>query len=297
MGLSSGAARAQGAESLPSVTVYSTRVANQSSAVAFAMPVSALRYEPRVDIQGRNLAESQADITIRGGIFENTGFQLGAVTLSDPQTGHYLAELPVAPGMLGAPRVVTGVDLALGATNATVGAITYAWRPIRTAGASTVAMGEDNLRRAEIYQGFSTVAKAGGQGVGLDFALARSRADGSVPFGDHDFNRANLRFQYSSDSAQTDLVAGYQGKRFGWPNLYTPFNSNESENLQTTLFLLNHRVDLSAGEYWEAGVFHRRNKDDYAFNRLAALGPVHPFQHTTWLSGGSVGTHYVRGWL
>src|SRR5687767_9203450 len=78
--------------SLPGVTVYSPRVANQSPAATMAMPVSALRYEPLVDVHGRNFAEAQADVTIRGGIFENTGFQLGAVSMGDPQTGHYFAE-------------------------------------------------------------------------------------------------------------------------------------------------------------------------------------------------------------
>src|SRR5690349_12581696 len=94
-----------GVVSLPEVTIYSPRVANQSPAATFAMPVSALRYEPRVDIQGRNLAEAQADVTIRGGIFENTGFRLGGATLVDPQTGHYFVEIPVAPAMLGAPEI------------------------------------------------------------------------------------------------------------------------------------------------------------------------------------------------
>ena len=82
---------------LPAVTVYSPRVANQSPTATFAMPVSALRFEPRVDLQSRNFAESQSDVTIRGGIFENTGFTIGAVSLFDPQTGHYFAEIPVAP--------------------------------------------------------------------------------------------------------------------------------------------------------------------------------------------------------
>src|SRR5215210_6819489 len=85
------ALHAQTTLSMPGVTVYSPRIANQSPAGTFAMPVSALRYEPRVDIQARNLAEGQADVTIRGGIFENTGFQVGSATLVDPQTGHYFA--------------------------------------------------------------------------------------------------------------------------------------------------------------------------------------------------------------
>src|SRR5947209_12035677 len=104
------ALHAQNPVSLPQVTVYSPRVANQSPEGTFAMPVSALRYEPGVDLQARNLAEGQADVTIRGGIFESAGVQVGAVTLLDPQTGHYLAEIPIAPAMLGAPAILTGAD-------------------------------------------------------------------------------------------------------------------------------------------------------------------------------------------
>src|SRR5512141_2317200 len=82
---------------LPKYTTYSDQVANQTPVATFAMPVSGLRYEPRVDVQARNLAEGQADVTIRGGTFENTGFKVGALSLYDPQTGHYLAEIPIAP--------------------------------------------------------------------------------------------------------------------------------------------------------------------------------------------------------
>src|SRR3954471_1445788 len=152
----------QAAESpveMSEVAVYSPRVANQAPAGTFAMPVSALRYEPRVDLQSRNLAEGQADVTIRGGIFEATGFQIGAVTLLDPQTGHYFAEIPIAPAMLGAPEIRTGADLALGATNATAGAVNYGWREIRTAGAAAFAFGENGLHREELYQGFASDAR------------------------------------------------------------------------------------------------------------------------------------------
>lgn len=279
---------AEVAVSLPEITVYSPRVANQSSAAAFAMPVSALRYEPGVDIQGRNLAEGQADVTIRGGTFENTGFQVGAVTVGDPQTGHYLAELPIAPAMLGVPRIETGSALALGALNATAGAVAHALRPVRTAGAASVAWGESNLRRAEVYQGFSHALGSPGRRMGFDLALAHSRSDGAVRFGDHEFSRGNLRWQHATSVTQTDLLAGYQGKFFGWPNLYTPFNSPESDNLQTMLLLLNHRADWSPDGRLEAGCFLRRNKDDYAFDRFAPVGATHPYQHTTRLSGGAV---------
>ena len=93
---------------LPKVSVYSEQVANQTPAATYAMPVSGLQFEPRVDVQARNLAEAQADVAIRGGVFENTGFKVGAFSVYDPQTGHYLAELPIAPAMLSTPRILRG---------------------------------------------------------------------------------------------------------------------------------------------------------------------------------------------
>jgi vitamin B12 transporter len=119
-------------------------------------------------------------------------------------------------------------------------------------------------------------------------ALAASRSDGPILHGDHDFRRANLRIQRVRGGGQTDLVAGYQSKFFGWPNLYTPFNSPESENLQTVLVALHHRQEAGPDDWLEAGAYYRRHKDDYAFNRFAAVGPMHPFQHTTWVWGAGL---------
>jgi hypothetical protein len=187
--------------------------------------------------------------------------------------------------------------LATGASNATVGSIHYGWRPIRTGGAGSIAVGEFNLRRAELYQGFAAAVGQAGTRFGVDVALAHSESDGSIAFGEHEFDRGNVRLQRADDRSQTDLFAGYQGKRFGWPNMYTPFNSNETENLQTTLFALNHRMDFGGEEFLELGAFHRRNKDDYAFDRRAPLGPVHPFQHTTWASGVAGSGRRELGWM
>ena len=273
---------------LAPVTVYSPRVANQEPAASFAMPVSALRYEPRADVQARNLAEAQADVSIRGGIFENTGFRVGGSTLYDPQTGHYFAEIPVAPAMLGAPNILTAADNAAGSTNATTGTVAYAWRPVRTAGFASVAAGDFSTHREELYAGNASGVRVLGARLAADVAVAHSASDGSLALGDSRFDRVNARLQLAGDHAQTDVFAGYQAKFFGWVNLYTPFNSPESENLQTTLFVVNHRADLGGGDWLEASAYHRRNKDDYAFNRRAAVGPVHPFQHTTRVTSAAI---------
>jgi len=291
--LASGLARGQSAtKRLDEVRVFSDRVANQAPAGTFSMPISILRYEPRVDIQARNLGEAQADITIRGGTFESIGIRVGGSSLLDPQTGHYLAEIPIALEMLTPPEVVTGSGFALGATNATSGGLVFGWREIERRGALRVSAGQGKFASGELYQGFVRGSGSGNSVVRGDFSVARSTSDGLVRFGDHEFGRVNGRLQLRGLRSQTDLFAGYQAKTFGWPNLYTPFNSPETENLQTVLLALNHRIESDRYRFLEASVYHRRNKDDYAFDRFAPLGPVHPFQHTTWISGAAVSGRY-----
>lgn len=265
---------------LPKLSVYSVQVANQVPVATFAMPVSGLQFEPRVDVQARNLAEGQADVAIRGGIFENTGFKVGSVALFDPQTGHYFAELPIAPGMLTTPKVLTGADNALGGFNAEVGTISYGWRPITRRGELAVVAGGDNTNRQSLYQGYVFPGDTVGRTVAADVDLARSESDGSVPFGDHDFKRAAIRVQLRGAGEQTDFFAGWQEKFFGWPNLYTPFGFNETEHLKTELYAFNHRAWTSPGDFWQVGAYYRRNYDDYEFNR-AVPGASNPFEHTT----------------
>ncbi len=290
------AVRAQGGEEpliLPKVSVYSEQVANQVPAATFAMPVSGLAFEPQVDVQARNFAEAQSDVAIRGGIFENTGFKIGALAVFDPQTGHYLAELPVAPAMLSSPRILTGAANAAAGFNAGVGTVSYGWNPIATRGELALAAGEYHTNRATLYQGWMRPL-ADGKALGVDVEAAHSESDGSVPFGDHEFKRFSGRVQLRDASSQTDLFFGWQKKFFGWPNLYTPFGFNETEDLETELFALNHRAWTSATDYWELGAFYRRNDDDYEFNR-AVPGASNPFQHVTHLRSLALSGRQSRG--
>jgi hypothetical protein len=269
-------------------TVLSPRVANQEPVATVATPVSALRYEPAVDLQARNFAEGQADVAIRGGTFANTGFSLGGLPLYDPQTGHYTSEIPVAPGMLAAPEIAVGTDLATGAAwNATAGGVTYDWRPVQTGGEVAVGGGEWNTWRADLLTGGEL-----GEGWAADFAASFSRSDGPFDDADHEIARYSGRLQHRGEESETNLLVGYQDKFFGWPNMYTPFNSPETEDIQTLLVAGTHRWQ-PAGEadFVEFGAYWRRNDDNYAFNRYAPVPPIPPFKHTTHVTaaGGRAG--------
>jgi len=277
-------AQAENTQTLPTLYIDAQQTANIRSATTYESPVSNLEFEPRVDLQSRNMAEAQGDVTIRGGIFENTGFRVGSATLIDPQTGHYFAELPIAPEMLERPEVLTGTDNALYGFNSTVGTISYGWSQIADGGSLTVGGGDHDLNFQRIHQGLTgPLGESRDWSWGIEAEVSRSESDGTTAYSDHNFDRTTGRVQILGPNSQTDFFAGYQAKFFGQYGMYTgqafaAFSPFETENLKTRLFIVNHRQDYGENSYWEVTGYTRRHSDHYTFNRFA---PNKKFVHET----------------
>lgn len=293
---------------LPTLSIEGTRVANVTPAGSTAMPVTLLRYEPRVDIQTRGIAETQADVTIRGGIFDNTGFKIGAATVFDPQTGHYFAELPIHPTMLSAPGVATGADNAQVGFNSLVGTLEYAWTHVREGVDVSATVGAPDLNAQDIRLGWlPDSVKLGAGKAAFELAFSRSEGEGSLDGfdTDHQLYRYAGRAQIVFPSAQTDLYVSYQAKEFSWPGMYTA-NTDwaETENLQTTLVLLNHRMHYGEEGFLEVTGYYRKNRDHYSLDGGTFLfnafhetqvwaGAIEGF-HETGQTG--LGIHYHAQW-
>ena len=263
------------------ITVRAERVANTRPAGTYASPVTVLRFDPLTEIQSRGIAEGQSDVTIRGGVFENTGFKLGAVTVMDPQTGHYVAGLGVDPALMSAPAIYKGIDNAVEGFNSAIGTIAYRIRPLDDGGLISIGAGSDAMNSQSLHLARTAIDRAGNN-VGASFSFARSEGDGTVPTGDHRFSRYNVHLQRSGTDSQSDLLLSYQDKFFGWPGAYTGFASlAEIDDTQTTLILANHRVEVIGG-WWELGSYNRRLVDDYDFDRTTVeSGAPGSFEHET----------------
>ena len=278
---------------LPEFTIMKQKTANQRPVTTYESPISNLDFDPRVDMQSRNMAEAQGDLSIRGGTFENTGIQVGSATLLDPQTGHYSTELPIAPEMLGEPNVLTGADNALRGFNSSVGTVSYSWSEITKRGSLTVGGGDHNLNFQRIH---NAITGAYGDSEdwtwGAEIESSRSESDGTIPFGDHNFDRTTGRIQLIGPDSQSDFFAGYQSKFFGWPEMYAaPYGSNETEYIKTRLVLLNHQQSYGNRSNWEATAYHRRNSDHYVYNRFS---PNNDFIHETKVASISLsGVHEI----
>jgi hypothetical protein len=265
------------ADEISEIIVNARRVANTRPAGTYAAPATVLRFDPFTQLQSRGLAEGQSDVTVRGGVFENTGFKVGAVTIMDPQTGHYVAELPVDPAMMSMPTVHKGIESAIDGFNSAVATVSYGIGPVRAGGAIELGVGDYGLNSQALRFGHVT-----DNGVGLALSAARSEGDGTLPNGDHEFARYNAQLQFSNGDVQSDIIVSSQDKFYGWPGAYTGFASlPETDDTQTILVLLNQRRE-SANGWFEFGGFYRRLEDDYDFNRTdVETGTPGSFEHET----------------
>ncbi len=277
---------AQNSDPIQTLDTYIIRagtVANETPLPTYATPVSQLSFAPQVDIQSRNFGEAQGDISIRGGTFENTGLMLEKIAVFDPQTGHYLAEVPVDPNMLALPTIVTGYENQMLSFNANAGSIQYQWNRVSTAQRQlTLSLGENNLNTQSFYMA-QPIDKEGKKAT-FDIGISRSESNGTVEFGDHDFKRYSGRLQLRNEYSRLNLVAGYQDKFFGWPNMYTPYNVQETEDIQTLLLLADYELELTPQSTLNLASYYRVNWDDYEFDRDRP-GIYNPYEHKTTVTG------------
>lgn len=277
---------AQNIDSIQTLDTYVIRgdtVANETPLPTYSNPVSLLSFSPQVDVQSRGFAEAQGDISIRGGTFENSGVSIDGLAIFDPQTGHYLMELPIDPRMLLAPRILTGFQNQLESFNANVGSVYYQWSPVSVQGGQlTISLGENQLNTQSLYLSFLPLKNQGRSAI--DIGIARSESNGTIAYGDHSFKRYSARLQHHTDTAHFHLTAGYQDKFFGWPNMYTPYNVQETEDIQTLLIVAGLDAEMTVNSDFKLSAYYRDNRDDYEFDRDRP-GLYNPYQHQTQVGG------------
>lgn len=257
---------------------------------SIATVVSELSYSPWVDVQSRNRGELQGDISIRGGTFEGTGFTVAGLTLIDPQTGHYSAEIPIDPAMLSSPEIGLGSAHAADGFNATAGSISFSLSPVEEQVRVRASLGSDDFLGGSAYFGHVFADT----GWASDLAVSYSESDGAVEGGAHEFERVTGRVQWSNENAEFNLVAGYQDKFFAWPYLYAlqelheliGTSGIETEQIETTLVLADYQRYLGESVLSVAGYF-RENKDDYEFDQ-GNPGLFNAYQHVTEVYGARV---------
>ncbi|MDP4271058.1 MAG: TonB-dependent receptor [Bacteroidota bacterium] len=182
---------------------------------------SALRQSASIDIRERGVRGVQADLSIRGGSFDQSLVFLNGVNFTDSRTGHQNLGLPIDI------EIIDQVNLLQGLT--TPGALTGAINLI-------TGSSKRNFLKAEINSGeygYQLYRLNGNlhQGLTNIFAAASlKRSEGYTA--NTDFNTQNGFIHLKQGThgfGNFDLQAGYQEKAFGANSFYTKYDSLQRE--------------------------------------------------------------------
>lgn len=232
------------------------------AAAPFETLESALRTAPSVDIRERGGKGTQADISIRGGSFDQTMILLNGVDFTDARTGHQSHSLPVDLDL------VSGVDLLEGipGVGAYAGAVNIRTAPLESEYLRFEGVGG---QYGYAYANLSGAATTGG--LTAQGAVSYRRSDSYRHNTDFETLNAFVRTTYRARRAGFfDFQAGYQNRAFGSNGFYAAYNPEQWERTSTALASL--RWLYSAGRFSSgAAVSYRKNFDRYDWTRGTAM--------------------------
>jgi iron complex outermembrane receptor protein len=246
---------------------------------------------PGVDVRQRGVGGTQADISIRGGSFDQVLVLLNGVNITDQQTGHHNLNIPVELSEVASIEVLQGSAARRYGSQAFSGAINIVTNPERknkielhlTGGSFdtygqklTIATGRGNLNH------FTTVSHQSSPGY-------RENTDYDIY---NLFTQTNIA---TNNAGKFDFQLGYQQKSFGANSFYTQEYPNQFEHTRTQFASLNWEKQIKK-LYVAADVQYRRHYDRFElfrdFQNKKPWYADHNY-HLTDVAGGSLHLEYT----
>ncbi len=202
---------------------------------------SSLQFIPGVTVLTQGQPVGQTDISIRGSGFSGAGLSIAGLSLRNPQTEHFHAELPIPGWWLGQPEVLTGVSQAVQSEGHLTGTVSF--MPLPLLPASRVTSGLDN-KSGYWVNADSQLMVTDQVGVGV---FAGHTEIPSVDFDDNDIqaSRVGARAQYLTEEGQADLLFGHQDKTFGARGYYGVNDALKAEETTQDTLLLGSWQSIS----------------------------------------------------
>lgn len=216
-----------------------------------------LQYAGGVDVRQRGIAGTQADVSVRGGSFEQTLILLDGVRVSDPQTAHHSMNLPVALVDIERIEILKGQGSHIYGPNAFSGVVNIITKKTSGSRAEAQVTGGEH----GYYNGALSLAYPIGP-VGIKVSGARQKADGDRYNTQFTNDNASAAVSLAVDSTTAHLFFGYDNKEFGANGFYSTRFPDQWEH--TTTRLATADVQVSQGALLlSSQVSWRRNDDEY----------------------------------
>ncbi|NQU55521.1 MAG: TonB-dependent receptor [Bacteroidetes bacterium] len=219
-----------------------------------------LEYVAGVDVRQRGAEGVQADVSIRGGTFDQTLILLNGINITDPQTGHHNFNLPISLSQVERIEVLEGPAARIYGPNAFSGAINIVTKQTHENLIDFyVSAGSYGFFNSNLSGSFKTGK------VNHLIALNRKSSNGYID--NTDFGISNLFYsnQLNSTKGKLSFQVGASEKGFGANSFYTPKYPNQYEETKTLLTSVkwesNSKLHLSPVVYW------RRHQDRFELFR------------------------------
>lgn len=225
-----------------------------------------LVYAANIDVIQRGGHGVQADISIRGGSFDQNTILLNGVNLSNAQTGHYSLDLPINLSDIERIEIIHGPSALIYGIGAFSGGINIITRNnVDYKAYANVEAGMHKLRGIEVRGTAKTGIATNSLSVGYN------SSDGYIANSDYDiYNvlwQTRLRFGKTS---KLDLQLGYNDKAYGANTFYSPVYPNQYDH--TTTYMSSLKGEFGSTFKIVPIIYWNRHHDDYELIKNDSYG-------------------------
>lgn len=262
-----------------------------------------LKYLPGVDVRTRGANGAQADISMRGGTFDQVLVMINGVNLTDAHTGHYSMNLPISMELIERIEVLQGTSANLFGLNAFAGAINIVTKDAsleRVESQKSKVESQANIRLSAGMNGLVNPALAARLRKGdwyMNASAEYNRSEGyyaptpsekeQTSLSNSDYKIANLYLQTGYKGLDVQMGAQYKDAGAG---MYYGFGSQDQFDATRTAFAAAQYSHQWGHFRLDAQASYRANYDRYEWHRGQRLyGNFHFTQNTA----ASLKGHYA----
>lgn len=244
-----------------------------------------LDYISGIDIRQRGTNGTQADISIRGGSFDQVLVLLNGVNITDPQTGHFNLDIPIQLSDISRVEILNGSSARILGPNAFSGAIN-----IITETADKQSLSAELTGGSYNYFAQSISGNFGKKQLRTFASVSHKSSTGYIDNTDFDMSNAFIQSVLNTkNKGKFDLQLAAQLKDFGANGFYSLKYPNQRENSKT--FMTSMNWSLNKGNFmYHAQTYWRRHHDRFELDHNSPSGWNY---HLTDITGAKLSTSFI----
>ncbi len=219
-----------------------------------------LHYVSNIDVLQRGTHGVQADISLRGGSFDQTAILLNGMNISNPQTGHYSFDIPINLSDIERIEIIHGPSSLVYGANALSGGINIITKKMQESKASAYLEGGSyGLWGAEANGSLKTGK------VSNQLSFSYNTSDGYIDDSDYDIYNALWQTGFRTKESKIDVQLGYNNKKYGANTFFSPAYPHQYE--ETSSYLAGIRGETGTKLKIIPRIYWSRHDDCFQLNR------------------------------